>query len=319
MPDIPGTEKPELRELPRIRERLSFLYLEHCTINRSEGAITSTDTNGTVHIPAAAVGAILLGPGTSITHRAMELLGDAGASILWVGERGIRYYAHGRPLTHSSKLLMAQAKAVSNTRSRLDVAKRMYQLRFPGEDVTSSTMQQLRGREGARVRSIYRHCSKETGVPWDGRDYDPDDFSNSDPVNAALSAANACLYGIAHCVIVALGCSPGLGFIHFGHDRSFVYDIADLYKAEISIPIAFKVAKLQPDDIGSATRIAVRDAVYSGDIMERAVRDIRYVLMGSMDDEPDDESEKGSLDLWDDKIGKVKSSVSYGNYDFGER
>ena len=34
---------------------------------------------------------------------------------------------------------------------------------------------------------------------------------------------------------LALGCSAALGFIHTGHHRSFVYDIADLYKAELSI------------------------------------------------------------------------------------
>ena len=111
---IYGAEKPELQELPRIGERMSFIYLEYCRISRTDSAVTSTDKRGTVSIPAASIGALLLGPGTSITHRAMELLGDCGASVLWVGENGVRYYAHGRPLTHSSSLLEAQAKAVSN-------------------------------------------------------------------------------------------------------------------------------------------------------------------------------------------------------------
>ena len=61
-------------------------------------------------------------------------------------------------------------------------------------------------------------------------------------MNQALSAGHACLYGVAHAVIAALGCSPGLGFIHVGHERSFVYDIADLYKADLTIPIAFEIA-----------------------------------------------------------------------------
>lgn len=94
---IYGAEKPELQELPRIGERMSFIYLEYCRISRTDSAVTSTDKRGTVSIPAASIGALLLGPGTSITHRAMELLGDCGASVLWVGENGVRYYAHGRP------------------------------------------------------------------------------------------------------------------------------------------------------------------------------------------------------------------------------
>jgi CRISPR-associated protein Cas1 len=219
-------------------------------ISRRDNAITVIDERGTVHVPAAALGVILLGPGTNISHRAMELIGDAGASVIWVGERGVRYYAHDRPLTHSSRLLVAQATLVSNTRIRLDVARDMYRLRFANEDVSKMTMQQLRGREGARIRRVYRTASQKTGVTWDGRAYDHDDYAAGDAVNMALSAAHACLYGVAHSVIVAMGCSPGLGFVHTGHERSFVYDIADLYKAEITIPIAFEVAALDPADIG---------------------------------------------------------------------
>lgn len=98
-------------------------------------------------------------------------------------------------------------------------------------------------------------------------------------VNQALSAAHACLYGLVHSVIVALGCAAGLGFIHTGHERSFVYDIADLYKAEITIPIAFSIARKALDeehfDIGGETRHAVRDSIVSGKILERCTHDIR--------------------------------------------
>ena len=315
MSNIPGMDRPELQALPTMRERISFLYLERCLVSRQDNAITVTDLRGTVHVPAAALSVILLGPGTNVSHRAIELIGDTGASVLWVGEHGVRYYAHGRPLTHSSRLLIAQAALVSNTRSRLAVARRMYAMRFTGEDVLQLTMQQLRGREGARVRAVYRRVSKKTGVPWNGREYNPNDFKASDPVNMALSAAHACLYGVAHSVITALGCAPGLGFIHTGHERSFVYDIADLYKAEITIPIAFEVAAQQPEDIGAVTRRAVRDAISDGKILERTVKDIRELLLGIAEDgstQDVPEIETNTLRLWDDKNGFVKNAVSYG-------
>jgi CRISPR-associated protein Cas1 len=301
-----------LQELPQIRERISFLYVEQCMINRQDGAITVVDDRGTVHVPAASLGVIILGPGTNVSHRAMELLGDVGATAIWAGERGVRYYAHGRPLTHSARLLLRQAELVSNTRSRLDVAREMYQMRFPNEDVSSLTMQQLRGREGARIRSVYRAASKKTGVPWKGREYKPDDFESGDPVNMALSSAHACLYGVAHSVIAALGCSPGLGFVHTGHERSFVYDVADLYKAEITIPIAFEVAAQNPSDIGAVTRRAVRDAIADGRILERATHDIRVLLLK---DEPevDDGDFADTIALWDEKSGYVRSAVNYAN------
>ncbi len=311
MTKVPGADRPDIQELPRIRDRISFLYLSHCKVNRSDSAISVTDSRGVACIPVATIGAILLGPGTTITHRAMELLGDAGASVLWVGDDGVRYYAHGRPLTHSSSLLMKQAAAATNTRSRIDVARRMYGMRFPGEDVSRLTMQQLRGREGSRIRSAYARASRETGVEWSGRDYDPSDFTASDPVNQSLTVANSCLYGAAHSVIVAMGCSPGLGFIHCGHERSFVYDVADLYKAEICIPLAFRLASEGCADISSATRHAMRDAIRRNHVMERMVRDIRYLL-----DADDPDQEVNVLYLWDDDGGTVTSGVSY--TEFGE-
>ncbi len=302
-------KKPELQALPQIKERMSFLYLERCIINRQDGAITVTDVRGTVHVPAAALSVLMLGPGTNITHRAMELIGDTGINVIWMGEYGVRYYAHGHPLTNSSRLLMKQAELVTNTRSRVAVARKMYQMRFPNEDVSGLTMQQLRGREGARVRAAYRRASQQTGVPWSGRMYDPDNFHSGDEVNMALSAGHACLYGIVHSVIVALGCSPGLGFIHTGHALSFVYDIADLYKAEVTIPIAFQIAQEKPSDIGSATRRRVRDAISNGRILEQCVKDIRQLLLG---DEAEEEFEVNVLYLWDDKKGLVANAVSYG-------
>lgn len=310
MPDIPGIKKPELQALPQIRDRMSFLYLEHCLISRQDGAITVIDARGTVHVPAASLSVLLLGPGTKISHRAMELIGNTGTSVIWVGEHGVRYYAHGRPLTHSARLLIRQAELVSNARTRIAVARRMYQLRFPNEDVSLLTMQQLRGREGSRIRSVYRRASKQTGVQWNGREYDPDDFGGSDAVNKALSAAHACLYGVVHSVIVALGCSPGLGFVHTGHERSFVYDVADLYKAKVTIPIAFGVAAEQPEDIGASTRHRVRDTISDGHILEQAVKDIRWLLLG--DTAVEQELETEVLNLWDDKKGVVAHAVSYG-------
>ena len=60
------------------------------------------------------------------------LLAQCGVTVVWVGEQGVRYYAHGSSLARSTRLLEAQADAVSNTRKRLAVARRMYEMRFPG-------------------------------------------------------------------------------------------------------------------------------------------------------------------------------------------
>jgi CRISPR-associated protein Cas1 len=260
----------------RAQDRLTFLYLEHCIVHRDANAITARDAKGTVHISAATLSALLLGPGTRVSQQAMVLLAESGSTAVWVGEQGVRYYAHGRSLARSSRYLQAQAALVSNRRSRLRAARQMYAMRFAGEDTSRLSMQQLRGREGARVRRVYREQAERFGVPWDRRHYDPNDYTGGSPVNQALSAANTSLYGVVHAVIVALGCAPGLGFVHTGNSRSFVYDIADLYKADISIPIAFEIAARQGVlDIGAETRHAVRDHMRGGAFLETCVADVR--------------------------------------------
>lgn len=304
----PGAVPPVLADLVRVDERISFVYFEHCVVNQVENAITITDDEGTIHIPVATLGVLMLGPGTRISHKAMTTIGENGASVVWVGERGVRMYASGRPLTHSSRLLLRQAKLVSNTRSRLAVARRMYQMRFPEEDVSALTMQQLRGREGARIRRVYRHWSQETGVEWKRRDFDPENYDAGSEINQALSAAHACLYGITHAVVVALGCSPGLGFVHTGHEKSFVYDIADLYKAEVSIPVAFRTVAERSGDVGSSTRKNMRDALYDLSIMKRMVSDISLLLsVGDVDDD----SLSDELRLWDEKGSEVAAGRQY--------
>lgn len=309
---IPGARPPSVQELVRAQDRLTFLYLERCVISRDASAITATDERGTVHIPAATLGALLLGPGTRVTHQAMVLAAESGTTVVWVGERGVRYYAHGRSLARSSRLLEAQANLVTRRDSRLAVARKMYELRFPGEDVSRLTMQQLRGREGARVRRVYRDHACRTGVVWAGRSYRPEDFGDADPVNQALSAATTCLYGVVHAVVVALGCSPGLGFVHTGHERSFVYDVADLYKAELAIPVAFDAATQDLADIGGHVRRAMRDGMFASHLLERCTRDVTWLLTGDeLADAPEGDAWADVVSLWDERGGAVAGGTSY--------
>lgn len=316
MGHAPGPRPPDLAELVRLEDRISFLYAEHAIINRDGNAVTITDQDGTLHVPAAGLGVLLLGPGTNVTHQAMATIAESGSTVVWVGERGVRYYAHGRSLATSSRLIEAQARVFANRRSRLRVARRMYEMRFPGEDVSSATMQQLRGREGARVRRLYREHSKRTGVPWRRREYVVDDFDASDPINLALSAANVCLYGVVHAVIVGLGCSPALGIVHTGDVRSFVYDIADLYKGEVCIPTAFDVvARGDSDDLEREVRKSVRDQLVDGSVMQRCVRDIRLLLAYGREVDVVESAEEDGVGepsgLWDGGSGLVASGVNY--------
>lgn len=312
MSGIPGVRPPELQSLLRVQDRLTFLYAEHCVVNRADNAVTITDARGTVHVPAATLSVLMLGPGSNITYAAICLLAESRSTCIWVGEHGVRYYCHGASLAQSTRLLEAQAKLVSSERTRVKVARKMYAMRFPDESTDGLTMQQLLGKEGTRVRRAYERESKRTGVIWSGRSYKVTDFDDADEVNRALSAANTSLYGVVHAVIVALGCSPGLGFVHARNERSFVYDIADLYKVDITIPLAFDLVAQQVDDVSVAARRGIRDRMKDGKFMQRCVKDIRSLLLTPDEAESDSpEVEDITTQLWAGASGYRASGKNY--------
>lgn len=267
-----------LQELPRFADKLTYLYVEHAVIEQEDKAIAIWQGTGVTSVPAAALGVLLLGPGTKITHAAICALADNNCLVGWCGEEAIRFYAAGLGGARSSRNLLTQARLVTNEVTRLQVVVRMYCLRFAEVPEASLTLQQLRGKEGIRVRQAYAEAAKATGIEWQGRSYKRQAWGEADPVNRALSAANACLYGLVHAAVLSGGYSPALGFIHTGKQLSFVYDIADLYKAEQVIPLAFHVAKAGPAQLEREVRQECRRQFKAAKLMERILPDIGKVL-----------------------------------------
>lgn len=299
--------KAHPHDLHRLADRVSSVYVERSHIDRDENAVVIINKRETVRVPAAMVAVMLFGPGTRATHAAISLLADSGTAVCWVGEQGVRMYACGLGPSRGAGLLHRQAWLVTRTKERLGVARAMYGMRFPGEDVSGMTMQQLRGREGARVRKLYRMHSERTGVPWNGREYRAGDaFAAGDDLNRLLSAANAALYGICHAVIVGLGASPGLGFVHTGSATSFVLDVADLYKADYSIPLAFDLTAKGLTSERDA-RLGMRDRIAEDKLLGRIVRDIKTLLTPEGTEMPDHELSE----LWDEKVGSVAAGVNW--------
>lgn len=268
----------DLHILPKVRDSLSYLYIEHASIDLHENSIAIWDKEGCTPAPASSLCLLMLGPGTRISQAAITMLADNNCLTVWCGEENVRFYAWGTGGTRSAAPLLLQAKLVSDEQARLDVVKRLYRMRFASEPDPALTIEQLRGLEGARVRETYKKFSQETGVPWSGRVYDRRSWNAGDTVNKALSCANSCLYGVCHAAILATGYSPGLGFIHTGKQLSFVYDIADLYKTELTIPLAFSVARDQSAQLERTVRQRCRDVFKSSRLLQRIVPDIRRAL-----------------------------------------
>ena len=268
----------DLHELPKLRDGLSYLYVERCRIEQKHKAVEFIDQEGRAMVPVAALAALMLGPGTTITHAAVKALAENGCSVVWTGQDGTRCYAQGTGETRRAYHLLHQAALVSDPQKRMAVVIRMYRYRF-GETLSPDlSLVQIRGMEGARVRKAYAEAGRTYGVPWHGRRYDRGSWGNTDPVNRALSAANALLNGLSHAAIVSGGYSPALGFIHTGKQLSFVYDIADLYKAEVTIPLAFQIVAESPLNLGKRVRAACREAFREHRLLKRLLPDIENVL-----------------------------------------
>lgn len=293
--------------VPKFRDRLSYVYVEHAVVEKEAQSICFYDKEGMTQVPVAAMALLMLGPGTKVTHRAMDVLARNNCLVAWCGEEGVRMYAFATGGTHSAERVLRQAALVSDPESRLRIATQLYQMRFE-ESVADKSIEQLRGMEGIRVRDAYRRWSQQHGIEWTGRNYDRNRWGGGDPTNRALSAANACLYGVCHAAILSLGFSAALGFIHTGKQLSFVYDIADLYKMELAVPIAFAQAARGNEDLERRTRHAMRDAFREHRFLETVARDLMALLGGGEDEERDFDEDPA---LPGDLVGGVEGGVLY--------
>ncbi len=300
-------------ELPRVADGWTFVYLEKCTIRRDRNAVVVGYPEHEVALPSAPLLVLLLGPGTTLTHAAMCLMGNTGCSVVWCGENGVRCYASGANADRRARNIEHQARQWADAEARMAVVCRMYRMRFREELPSTWTLEQIRGREGVRVRDTYARAAATYGITWRGRSYDRSRWSNADPVNKALSVANSCLYGLCHAVIAATGFSPALGFVHSGYDISFVHDVADLYKMDIAVPIAFEQAKEGARRLETRVRKACRQRFFDNRILERIVPDIQR----SLGLRPES-AEQFSLDdllsggLWDGDVSSVPLGMNWG-------
>lgn len=268
----------DLRSLPKLRDGLSYAYFERCIVEQEGLSVAIFSEQERIQLPAAALGVLLLGPGASITHAAIKTLSENGCLVVWTGEGVQRFYAQGLGETRKGHHLEHQARLWADDQFHAEVVLRMYRIRFRRRLPAGLSLEQVRGMEGVRVREAYARASAETGVKWEGRSYNRKDWSSSDPINRALSTANACLYAISHTAIVSGGYSPGLGFIHTGKALSFVYDIGDLYKVDVTIPLAFRVTAENPPKLESAIRVACRDQFHKANLPGRILPDIDRLL-----------------------------------------
>jgi CRISPR-associated protein Cas1 len=198
---------------------------------------------GEYDIPYQTVSCLLLGPGCSLTHDVLRLCARHGTSIMAVGDDGVRCYSAPPFGPDSSRLARTQAKLWADPDERSRIARRMYAWRL-GEVLPSRDIAHLRGIEGARMRETYKLTAQSYGLAWKGRRYDRNDPDAADPSNQAINHAATAIQAAAEIAVAATATIPQLGFIHEDSSRAFVLDIADLFRDEITLHIAFKAVKV---------------------------------------------------------------------------
>jgi CRISPR-associated protein Cas1 len=273
-----------LRPIP-MRDRASIVFLQYGELDVLDSAFVLVDQNGVrVQIPVGGLACLMLEPRTRVSHAAVVLAARVGCLLVWVGEAGVRLYASGQPGGARADKLLYQAKLALDETARLKVVRKMYEVRFGEAPPERRSIDQLRGIEGVRVREMYKQLARLHGIEWKARSYDVADWDKGDLANQCLSAATSCLYGLSEAAILAAGYAPAIGFLHRGKPQSFVYDIADIFKFETVVPVAFDIAAKVKKGKGGGSpaerqvRVACRDSFRRAKLLERIIPLIEDVL-----------------------------------------
>ena len=278
---LPGLPPP--KPIP-LKERVALVFVERAQIDLVDGAFVAIDAEGVrTHVPIGGIACLMLEPGARISHRAVAVAAQAGTLVTWVGEAGVRLCSAGQPGGARSDRLLWQAQLALDPAARLRVVRKMYALRIGEAAPAKRSIDPLRGIEGQRVRHTYKLLARRHAVAWSRRSYDPANWDSADIANRCLSAATACLHGLSEAAVLAAGYAPAIGFLHTGKPRSFVYDIADLWKLETVVPEAFRVAgRAQKGKLGMplerAVRLACGDSFRKTGLLGRIIPCIDEVL-----------------------------------------
>lgn len=285
----------------RFKDRISFLHFDKTKIIQSESGVVAvseetTETGiKTIDIPVAGLAVLSLGYGTSITNAAMTSCVRSGCVVQFTGGNGIPLHTSATPLTNSSKWALAQAQVVSNHTEAKKVAKKFYTKQF-GIDSFEGSITQMRGIEGSLVKKSYKLNANKYAVKNFKRD-----TKSEDNVNKSLNIMNGILYGVSASAVSALSMNPALGIIHRGNISSFLFDLADLYKINTSIPLSFQLAHEDPDNIMKLSRYKIRETIHDEKILANL---FNFITRTFSNYTPDKEGER-LIGISEEVVGQV--------------
>ena len=281
-----------------ITHRESAVLLERARIRVNDGRVVYDLADGgtvrTFNIPHANIAVIFMGQGCSITTDACRLLGEEGVSVAMTGTGGapitfgtlINY----RPTNHfrramtawlseAESLIVAKRMALTRTENMMSIGLRHEQ---KGSLITAGiteacedfnrkidgarTGAELLGFEGLYARMCYKAYARGL-IGDEGFVREPGkrgSASRADVANSMIDHGNYIVYGLAGAALWALGVPPHLSVLH-GRTRAggLVFDIADVFKDSLVLPLAFEM---------SGSRAGDREKVFRAKLLEETDR-----------------------------------------------
>lgn len=268
-------------------DRDGLLWLARGNLSVTDGTLRFVTAGfdgvdaGDYAIPVQMVSCVVLQPGTTISHDALRILERQGTGVVAVGEGGVRMYASMPFGPDSSARARRQARAWADEHGgRLQLARRMYAWRL-GEVLPMTDIAVLRGIEGARVKETYLRVAQQFGIQWNGRRYDRDNPTAADIPNQAINHAASAVQGAAMLAVAVCGAIPQLGFIHEDSGAAFALDIADLFRDNTTLPIAFGAAREHgpgPESIDRAVRRIAARTLRDNNVVSKMIARIKELL-----------------------------------------
>ena len=262
-------------------KRANIYYLEHCRVMQKDGRVLylteSKKQNFYWNIPIANTTVIMLGTGTSITQAAMRMLASAGVLVGFCGGGGTPLFSGAeiewltpqseyRPTEYvqgwlsfwfdeAKRLEVAkslQLQRVAYLRQVWTKDRDLQQMGFSAMDAGleralsayesasggSQKVGDLLMHEATLTKKLYQYAAQTCRIQEFNRNHD-----NVDLPNQFLSHGNYLAYGLAACTLWVLGIPHGFAVMHGKTRRgALVFDIADLVKDAIVLPMAFVCA-----------------------------------------------------------------------------
>ncbi len=269
-------------------DRHGLLWLERGKLYVEEGTLAFVTAGsdsleqGRYQIPYQAISNILLAPGSTVSHDAFRLLASHGTGLLIVGSGGVRFYAASAPFgADRSELARRQTRLWADEDRRIEVARRMYAIRL-GETLPHQDLDALRGVEGHRMKILYKRLARKHGVQWSGRRYDRSSPQSDDLPNTAINHASSAVRAAAMVAVAATATIPQLGFIHEASAQAFVLDIADLFRVNVTLTVAFRAVKRHErqgwEDIERTTRRLTGRTLREQEVIPQMIDNIKELL-----------------------------------------